>query len=138
MGTFHPSEQLGFLDGKINSHQLIIMAMIYLFNSCFFFASICELEIERVLSGGKDGQREESSGGKKFCDVTKDKPIKVTVRTSVPTRDHPKVCMSNTHAFINILLNLLSTPLPARFSPPQCLGFISPVGFRKGAFQWDC
>jgi len=47
-------------------------------------------EIERVLSGAKDGQREETPGGKKFCDVTKDKPIKVTVRTSVPTRDHPK------------------------------------------------
>ena len=49
------------------------------------------IEIERVLSGAKDGQREETPGGKKFCDVTKDKPIKVTVRTSVPTRDHPKV-----------------------------------------------
>jgi len=34
-------------------------------------------------------------GSKRFCDVTKDKPIKVTVRTSVPTREHPKVKKRN-------------------------------------------
>ena len=50
-------------------------------------------EIERILNGGKvSGPRDESGhSGQKFCDVTKDKPIKVTVRTYVPTRDHPKV-----------------------------------------------
>ena len=55
---------------------------------CLFWA-----EIERILNGGKvSGSRDEGShSGKKFCDVTKDKPIKVTVRTYVPTRDHPKV-----------------------------------------------
>ncbi|XP_046449686.1 protein quaking-B-like [Daphnia pulex] len=56
-------------------------------------------EIERLLSGGsvKDSSANGGSSGgssaggsKRFCDVTKDKPIKVTVRTSVPTRDHPK------------------------------------------------
>ena len=48
-------------------------------------------EIERLLNGGS---KDPSPGSKRFCDVTKDKPIKVTVRTSVPTRDHPKVGFS--------------------------------------------
>lgn len=57
-------------------------------------------EIERMLTGGSVAGAGKTSawrdaanggaGGKKFCDVTKDKPIKVTVRTYVPTKDHPK------------------------------------------------
>ena len=83
-----------------NQPVLVHMNIIFLFVGLFVCLFVCLsdrfglvwlVEIERVLSGAKDGQRDESSGAKKFCDVTKDKPIKVTVRTSVPTRDHPKV-----------------------------------------------
>ena len=52
-----------------------------------FVAFIAFAEIDRVVNG-RDAEPRSS---KRFCDVTKDKPIKVTVRTAVPTRDHPKV-----------------------------------------------
>ncbi|KAK4026077.1 RNA-binding protein asd-2 isoform X1 [Daphnia magna] len=62
-----------------------------------FTQKLINAEIERLLNGGSvkessvNGSCSGTAGGsKRFCDVTKDKPIKVTVRTSVPTRDHPK------------------------------------------------
>ena len=57
-------------------------------NSSFFYHFLPEIEklLSGALSSGGSG-----GGSKRFCDVTKDKPIKVTVRTSVPTREHPKV-----------------------------------------------
>jgi len=44
---------------------------------------------------------EARNGGKsesirRMVDITRDKPIKVSIRVAVPVRDHPKVCTRDT------------------------------------------
>ena len=90
------------------------------FSVLFLFLSHITAEIERLLSGGsvKDSSVNGSScsasaagGSKRFCDVTKDKPIKVTIRTSVPTRDHPKVRRKKNRRKLWIFLFFFFAPI---------------------------
>lgn len=37
-----------------------------------------------------------SDGVRRMVDITRDKPIKVSIRVAVPVRDHPKVCTRDT------------------------------------------
>ena len=46
---------------------------------------------ERSSVGSSSARRSEGGEQRRMVDITRDKPIKVTVRVVVPVRDHPKV-----------------------------------------------
>ena len=46
---------------------------------------------ERSSIGSSSARRSEGGEQRRMVDITRDKPIKVTVRVVVPVRDHPKV-----------------------------------------------
>jgi len=46
---------------------------------------------ERSSVGSSSARRSEVGEQRRMVDITRDKPIKVTVRVVVPVRDHPKV-----------------------------------------------
>jgi hypothetical protein len=46
---------------------------------------------ERSSIGSSSIRRSEGGEQRRMVDITRDKPIKVTVRVVVPVRDHPKV-----------------------------------------------
>lgn len=58
--------------------------------------------LETTRSGGK------SESTRRMVDITRDKPIKVSIRVAVPVRDHPKVCTRDT-PFSIIRVKLLVT-----------------------------
>lgn len=60
-------------------------------NNCLLLADGSNIS-EKSLNGSSNARR----GGdgveqRRMVDITRDKPIKVTVRVVVPVRDHPKV-----------------------------------------------
>lgn len=47
-----------------------------------------------MILEGRNGGKSESI--RRMVDITRDKPIKVSIRVAVPVRDHPKVCTRDT------------------------------------------
>jgi len=60
----------------------------------------CFTELERVQSTGRLSREEKRT----FADITKEKPIKVSVRVLVPIREHPKVSDTSPTLAICILI----------------------------------
>lgn len=50
--------------------------------------------ISFIFVESKNGGKSESI--RRMVDITRDKPIKVSIRVAVPVRDHPKVCTRDT------------------------------------------
>ncbi|GLH06041.1 Uncharacterized protein GBIM_11564 [Gryllus bimaculatus] len=51
----------------------------------------CVAELERLQNGGKAAPARAAHEEKRFADIIKEKPIKVTIRVLVPVKEHPKV-----------------------------------------------
>jgi len=56
-----------------------------------FFSTDSSSGSERSSVGCSSARRSEGGEQRRMVDITRDKPIKVTVRVVVPVRDHPKV-----------------------------------------------